>query len=90
MNDFAEVYDKGFSEMPMWDQLAKIVDSAGNPKERDWVKTDDGDTITGISPAQATMMLESIANIKPLQRLEIIKMIQTTAGFNKVKGIIVK
>jgi hypothetical protein len=88
MSAKTDEYDPGFVEMPMWDQLAKVLDSRGNPKPRDWVKTDDGDIISGITPDRAAKILDTLADIKPLVRLELIKKLQTTKGFKKIESAI--
>jgi hypothetical protein len=76
-------YDPDFKEMPMWDQLGKIMDSEGNPIERNWVKTDDGDVIEGVTTKEAAVMLETISNVHSSLRLDVLKYVQTTQGFNE-------
>lgn len=69
-------------------QLGRIMDSATNPIPRDWVKTDDGDIIKGISPAVAQKLRDSILNVPAPRRLEVIRYVQSTLGFKEaVKAV---
>lgn len=72
---------KGFLTMPMYDQLGKILDSQGNPKPVNTVKTDDGKVIK-VDPKQAKIMrmLATTDNVKPQVRTRFLKDIQTSSG----------
>ena len=73
--------DEGFAQKPMYDQLGKVIDSAGNPKPVDTVTTDDGKTFK-VKPEQARMlrMMATAEQVKPITRSKFIKDIQTSAG----------
>lgn len=78
-------YDPEFTGVPMWDQLGKILDSQGNPVERNWVVTDDGVKFENITPRRASLMRDAILQIaKPAVRLSMIKGIQTSEGFRRL------
>ena len=71
----------GFSQKPMYDQLGKILDSAGNPKPVDTVTTDDGKEHK-VSPDQARVlrMLMTTDKVKPMVRTQFIKDMQTSSS----------
>ena len=78
-------YDPEYKKLPMWDQLGKILDSQENPFPRNWVETDDGDKIVGISPKDAIDIRKVLILIeKPSVRKELLNSIQTTQGLNTV------
>jgi hypothetical protein len=78
-------YDPEYKKLPMWDQLGKILDSQENPFPRNWVETDDGDKIVGISPKDAMDIRKVLILIeKPSVRKELLNSIQTTQGLNTV------
>jgi len=96
---FDEDYDEGFKNMPMYDQLGKIIDSVSaaevhNPTGRvkDYfrkfnpvteVVTDDGDVFE-ISPLYAAKIRSSIMQVPTQSRLKLLKHIQTTEGLTEV------
>jgi hypothetical protein len=71
----------GFSQKPMYDQLGKVLDSAGNPKPVDTVTTDDGKQHK-VTPDQARIlrMLATTDKVKPIVRDKFTKDIQTSNG----------
>jgi len=71
----------GFSQKPMYDQLGKVLDSAGNPNPVDTVTTDDGKEHK-ITPDQARMirMLMTTDKVKPMVRDKFIKDMQQSAN----------
>ena len=78
-------YDPEYKKLPMWDQLGKILDSQENPFPRNWVETDDGNKIVGISPKDAMDIRKVLILIeKPSVRKELLNSIQTTQGLNTV------
>ena len=78
-------YDPEYKKLPMWDQLGKILDSQENPFPRNWVETDDGDKVVGISPKDAMDIRKVLILIeKPSVRKELLNSIQTTQGLNTV------
>ena len=78
-------YDPEFKGMPMWDQLGKILDSAENPVPRDWVKTDDGVVIDGISAIDAQNIRDLLLDIaKPADRLHVIREMQESTFMNQL------
>lgn len=71
----------GFSQKPMYDQLGKVLDSAGNPKPVDTVTTDDGKTHkVSADQARVLRMLMTTDKVKPMVRTQFIKDMQTTSG----------
>lgn len=67
----------GFSKESMFDQLGKVLDSAGNPNPVKTVTTDDGKEFT-VSADQAKMlrMFATTDKVKPNVRAQFIKDIQ--------------
>lgn len=77
-------YEPEYKKLAMWDQLGKILDSAGNPIERDWVVCDDDVRIEGITIEEAeTMRNLALAISKPSDRNEFLHKIQMSEGFNE-------
>lgn len=78
-------YDPEYKEMPMWDQLGKILDSEDNKIPKSTVITDDGDTIENISLKDAAD-IKIVLNLieKPAVRKELLDKIQTTEGFKVI------
>jgi hypothetical protein len=72
---------EGYSQKPMYDQLGKVLDSAGNPKPVTNVTTDDGKT-HNVSPEQARMlrMIMTTDKVKPMVRTQFQKDLQTSQG----------
>lgn len=84
-----EDYMPEFTELTVIEQLEKVVVSASNPFPRDWVVTDDGDKITGITPSDAVRIKTAVMNVmKPADRLEVLKTIQLSEGFKEVLGYV--
>jgi hypothetical protein len=78
-------YEPEYKKMPMWDQLGKILDSEGNPVERDWVVCDDGVRVEGITIRDADDIKTLILAIeKPATRNEFLHKIQMSEGLNEV------
>jgi hypothetical protein len=77
--------DPGFTKQHLFDQLGKIEDSQGNKIPRDWVELDDGNKVTGLTLNDAIQIQKVVGNIKPIQRLEIMRAMQESVDdFKKV------
>ena len=77
--------DEGFKQERMFMQLGKIVDSRGNPKPLDSVKTDDGKTIMcKSSTAKKIMDMERSITQQGGKKEKFMNMIQKSDGLNKV------
>ena len=71
----------GFSQKPMYDQLGKVLDSAGNPNPVDTVTTDDGkEHKVTVDQARVLRMLATTDKVKPMVRDKFTKDIQTSNG----------
>lgn len=71
----------GFSQKPIYDQLGKVLDSAGNPNPVDTVTTDDGkEHKVTADQARVLRMLMTTDKVKPMVRDKFIKDMQTSAG----------
>lgn len=73
-----------FKQKRMFDQLGKVIDSAGNPNPIKTVKTDDGDEVE-VTPgiAKALRYLEQNTSAQGGQKEKVMRMLQTTDGLNK-------
>ena len=73
--------EPGYSETPMYDQLGKVLDSQGNPKPVDTVKTDDGKMfkVTG-DQARVIRMLMTTDKVKPQVRTQFQKDMQQSSS----------
>lgn len=81
VKDFDPEYDK----TPMWDQLGKILDSAGNMFPRDDVTTDDDVVITGITPKDCVDIRSLALKFDKTEiRLEFLKRLQLSENFKEV------
>lgn len=79
-DDGADAFDVKGERMAV--QLMKVADSQ---KGEGKVKTDDGDVMTVSSrTAQSILDMERSPNLKPAQKEQIAKMVQTTAGLQKL------
>jgi len=67
----------GYSQKPMYDQLGKVLDSAGNPNPVETVTTDDGKEHK-VTPDQARTirMLMTTDKVKPMVRTQFQKDMQ--------------
>lgn len=74
---------KGFKQPSMFEQLGKILDSAGNPNPVKTVTTDDGVEIE-VTPEQARMLraFATTDKVKPMVRTQFIKDIQHSRGLH--------
>ena len=71
----------GFKNDTIFDQLGKILDSQGNPVERDTVVTDDGKKFKVTVPQAKTLrMMVTTDKVKPAVRFEFTKAIQQSDG----------
>lgn len=78
--------DEGFKQERMFMQLGKIVDSRGNPKPLDSVKTDDGKVVK-VTPMQAQVIMKYEQNVPQQggQKDKFMRMIQMSDGLEKAK-----
>ena len=82
-------FDPEYKKMPMWDQLGKILDSQSNPFPRNWVETDDGDKIEGITPKDTMTIRTAMLMIEKTQERNVaLHRIQKTDGFKRVLEMI--
>jgi len=73
--------EPGYSETPMYDQLGKILDSQGNPKPVDTVKTDDGKMFkVSADQARVIRMLMTTDKVKPMVRTQFQKDMQQSSS----------
>jgi len=71
----------GYSQKPMYDQLGKVLDSAGNPNPVKTVTTDDGKELpVSVDQARIIRMLMTTDKVKPMVRTKFQKDMQTSAG----------
>ena len=77
-------YEPEYKKLAMWDQLGKILDSQGNPFPRDWVETDDGEKLTGITARDAIQIRKVALMLKPIERNDFLHRIQESAGLKEV------
>ena len=71
----------GFKNDTIFDQLGKILDSQGNPVERDTVVTDDGKKFKVTVPQAKTLrLMVTTDKVKPAVRFEFTKAIQQSDG----------
>ena len=79
----------GFKNDTIFDQLGKILDSAGNPNPRDTIVTDDNKKFkVSVPQAKTLRMMLTTDKVKPAVRFEFTKAIQSSEGlapFLKVK-----
>ena len=70
----------GFKNDSMFDQLGKILDSAGNPNPVTTVKTDDGETVE-VSTQQARVLRQLLTaeGMKPNVKMQFTKDLQMSA-----------
>jgi hypothetical protein len=86
-----EGYNPDYKQLNMVEQLGKVIDSKDLPKPRDWVVTDDGDTIRGIKWFEANAMKDGLMKIqKTADRLYAQDQIQTTVGFTRILNFVRK
>jgi len=77
--------DPDFKELTVFEQLEKVIVSQSNPFPRDYVDTDDGQKVTGITPKDAMEIRSAILRVvKPADRLNVLKKIQQSEGFKEV------
>ena len=70
----------GFSQKPMYDQLGKVLDSAGNPNPVDTVTTDDGKEFkVSADQARVIRMLMTTDKVKPMVRTQFQKDMQSSS-----------
>jgi hypothetical protein len=85
--------ETNFKQEAMQVQLMKISDSEESADIKNpvrTVKTDDGDTIR-VERGEAVAMLKLLQTpMKPDKKLEIMRQIQTTDGFNQFLGYVKK
>lgn len=73
--------EPGYSEVPMYDQLGKVLDSQGNPKPVDTVKTDDGKMFkVSADQARVIRMLMTTDKVKPQVRTQFQKDMQNSSS----------
>lgn len=74
---------QGFKQPSMFDQLGKVLDSAGNPNPKTTVTTDDGKE-HNVTPDQARMLraFATTDKVKPIVRTQFIKDIQMSNGLH--------
>lgn len=73
--------EPGYSETPMYDQLGKVLDSQGNPKPVDTVKTDDGKMFkVSADQARVIRMLMTTDKVKPQVRTQFQKDMQNSSS----------
>jgi hypothetical protein len=73
--------EPGYSETPMYDQLGKVLDSQGNPKPVDTVKTDDGKMFkVSADQARVIRMLMTTDKVKPMVRTQFQKDMQQSSS----------
>tara|TARA_B100000214_G_C23929974_1_gene610279 strand:- start:640 stop:1437 length:798 start_codon:yes stop_codon:yes gene_type:complete len=73
----------GFKEPPMFDQLAKVIDSQNSPNPKKAVKTDDGKILpVSVQQARVLRMMATAQNVKPMVRNKFLKDIQTSMGLH--------
>lgn len=77
-------YEPEYKKLAMWDQLGKVLDSQGNPFPRDWVETDDGERIAGITARDAIQIRKAALMLKPDARNELLHRIQEAEGFREI------
>ena len=71
----------GFKNDTIFDQLGKILDSQGNPVERDTVVTDDDEKFKVTVPQAKTLrMMATTDKVKPAVRVQFTKSIQRSDG----------
>ena len=72
--------DKGYAQKPMYDQLGKVIDSAGNPNPVDTVTTDDGKEFkVSADQARVIRMLMTTDKVKPMVRTQFQKDMQSSS-----------
>jgi hypothetical protein len=77
--------DPDFIELTVYEQLEKVVVSASNPFPRDYINTDDGQKISGVTPKDAIAIRSAVLRVeKPADRLEVLKNIQQSQGFKEI------
>lgn len=73
--------EPGYSETPMYDQLGKVLDSQGNPKPVNTVKTDDGKMFkVTADQARVIRMLMTTDKVKPQVRTQFQKDMQNSSS----------
>lgn len=73
--------EPGYSEPAMYDQLGKVLDSQGNPKPVDTVKTDDGKQFkVSADQARVIRMLMTTDKVKPQVRTQFQKDMQQSSS----------
>lgn len=79
--DSDEPESDGFSEMPMYDQLGKILDSQEGNNPFNTVETDDGKSFdVSVDQARALRMLATTEKVKPDVKQAFLRDIQTSQG----------
>lgn len=93
--NFETEYDQEFAERSMWDQLGKIIDSESArdvvPEHKfkpvTEVITDDG-WVYEVSPIEAETIKQLVLAIKTKDRLEFLKMLQDSVGFEYILELV--
>ena len=79
--DSDEPESGGFSQMPMYDQLAKILDSQEGNNPFNTVETDDGESFdVSVDQARALRLLATTEKVKPDVKQAFLRDIQTSQG----------
>jgi len=102
LND-EEEFDRGFVEMPMYDQLGKIIDSVSaaevfkpDGRVKDYfrhfrpvnsVVTDDGFEVN-VTVEQAAAVRKAILGVRTQNRLDVLKQIQYKDGLNIILNFV--
>ena len=77
--------DPDFVQLTVFEQLEKVIVSSSNPFPRDYIETDDGEKITGVTPKDAMDIRTAVLMVeKPSDRLDVLKTIQQSVGFKEI------
>ena len=77
--------DPDFAVLTVFEQLEKVIVSQSNPFPRDYIETDDGQRITGVTPKDAINIRTTVLSVeKPADRLDVLKTIQQSEGFKEM------
>jgi hypothetical protein len=78
-------YDPEFAVLTVFEQLEKVIVSQSNPFPRDYIETDDGEKITGVTPKDAIAIRSAVLQVeKTADRLEVLRKIQESQGFKEI------
>ena len=79
---------EGFTQKSMFEQLGKVIDSAGNPNPVSTVTTDDGKTFpVTVDQAKTLRMFATTDKVKPMVRSQFIKDIQKSETLHQFLDI---